>query len=287
VRVGRTCDGGYVVNGRAIRSATHLLSAGIGDDWSFEADFLRRKADLEVLCFDFSVSEKIFWHAALNQVNELLSPKSVFLSLTLNFGKLQAKFSNLKRTLKIHREFSSFVSHENIHFFPLAVSEEAGEGCITPEQLFQKLPRNERGNSVFLKIDIEGSEFRVLPQFLDFHDQICGMVIEFHELDLLWNNFAVLMSQVKAHFDITHIHGNNGGGLIKGTQTPRILEITFLNKRLMPQEVRGRDDVTYPIAGLDWPNDRFAPDLALLFGEQEAVSPKQGHVQSHRPPSSF
>jgi FkbM family methyltransferase len=36
----------------------------------------------------------------------------------------------------------------------------------------------------FLKIDIEGSEYRILEEIIELQDFICGIVIEFHNIDL-------------------------------------------------------------------------------------------------------
>jgi len=49
IRVGASFDGGYLVNERSIQSSQYLLSFGVYDDCSFEADFLNRQPNLQIL----------------------------------------------------------------------------------------------------------------------------------------------------------------------------------------------------------------------------------------------
>ena len=114
-------------------------------------------------------------------------------------------------------------------------------------------------------MDIEQSEFRVLPDLLKLEQYINSLAIEFHDLDILWAKFVELTEQLKAHFEITHIHGNNYGGLIPNSGIPRVLEITFLKKKLIREEHPVRETVTYPIPQLDYPNNRFKKDYPLVF----------------------
>ena len=41
-----------------------------------------------------------------------------------------------------------------------------------------------KSNKIFLKIDIEGSEYRILDDLIRYQDLIKGLVIEFHNIDL-------------------------------------------------------------------------------------------------------
>jgi hypothetical protein len=66
------------------------------------------------------------------------------------------------------------------------------------------------------------------------------------------------------YFEITHIHGNNYGGLIPNSDIPRVLEITFLKRALIPSH-QNSPDVTYPIPHLDFPNDVRKEDYRLTF----------------------
>ena len=42
LRLGRNSDGGYVVNLDAIKKCNILISFGMGSDWSFELDYIKK-----------------------------------------------------------------------------------------------------------------------------------------------------------------------------------------------------------------------------------------------------
>jgi hypothetical protein len=110
-------------------------------------------------------------------------------------------------------------------------------------------------------MDIEGGEYRVIPQILDYADRIDLMTIEFHETDPLRLVFEQNVKAIETRFDLIHIHGNNIAGAA-ADGLPDAPEITFLNKRFGTPAVF-RDIL--PIPGLDRPNDPFRPDLPLHF----------------------
>ena len=59
VRLGKDHDGGYLVNSCDIEKTQHLISFGMGEDWSFEEDFcVRQNCNLSV--YDGSVDPEKF-----------------------------------------------------------------------------------------------------------------------------------------------------------------------------------------------------------------------------------
>ena len=42
IRLGRNSDGGYVVNSEIIKKTNTLISFGMGSDWSFELDYIKK-----------------------------------------------------------------------------------------------------------------------------------------------------------------------------------------------------------------------------------------------------
>lgn len=266
VRVGRAFDGGYVVNERSIRSSQYLLSFGVSDDWSFEAEFLHRKPNLKALCFDHSVSKRILFDKMLDALNEVFSVRFLLLVLSLNIRGVRRRLSDLKHRTKIYYGFCLYLKNENVRFCSKGISSEKSQSFVTLDDAFQMISREGLpAGSVFIKMDIEQSEFRVLPDVLKFGEYINGMVVEFHDLDILWAKFSEVMNELKAHFEITHMHGNNYDGLIPNSTTPKVLEITFLKKGLMGEEHPARQNVAYPIPGLDRPNNPSAEDYRLDF----------------------
>ena len=114
-----------------------------------------------------------------------------------------------------------------------------------------------------MKIDIEGSEYRVLEDLLRHSENIVSIAIEFHDVDIITERFNSLIGKIKQDFHIVHIHGNNLGGTTPGN-FPIAPEITFLNKRFFnsaPSPSRS----TYPVAGLDSPNYPGFPEIAFEF----------------------
>jgi hypothetical protein len=117
------------------------------------------------------------------------------------------------------------------------------------------------GGSVFAKIDIEGAEYEIVSE-LGKRENIIGMVIEFHALDLdldkqrLKHSLAAL-----GEFRIVHVHANNFGGIHEDS-LPHTLEISFLRKALC-ENVQQRHQVYLP--GLDSPNAVNQEDYMLQF----------------------
>jgi hypothetical protein len=266
IRVGPGRDGGYVVNERAIRQSKYLMSFGVNDDWTFELDFLNRKPDVQVSCFDPYVSKRGFLVKMLNAWNEILSLRFVLLAASLNLSRVRRRFSELDVSSGIYYGFKRFIARPNVRFYPLGVSNETNTQFVTFSGALQLLGSDEiPANSVFVKMDIERSEFRVIPELLKLEKYINGLVVEFHDLDILWPEFVELMEQIRTYYAITHIHGNNLGSRIPDTDVPLTLEITFLKKSLISDESPVRQDRAYPIPQLDYPNDPLKEDYALVF----------------------
>jgi len=265
IRVGRVFDGGYVINEAALRQAKYLLSFGVNDDWSFEADFLHRNPDINIFCFDNSVSKSAFRDKIVDSLNQILSARFILGLLSLNFRGAWNKISNFKRGRRVYSDFCQFFALANVRFVAKGISSETSGSFLTMSDVFHLIPQgNLTENSVFIKMDIEQSEFRVLPDLLKFRDYVAGLVVEFHDLDILWPNFAELMSKLNEDFEVTHVHGNNFCGLIPNTATPKLLEITFLKRSLL--NLRPAPGASsYPIPGLDYPNNPQQKDYPLHF----------------------
>lgn len=265
-RVGAKGDGGYVVNERSVRQSRYLLSFGINVDWSFELDFLDRNPNVTVFCFDHSVSKGMFLKNILKAVNDVLTMKFAAFVFSLNLSTVRQKLSAIKYWAKVYLGFSRFLAKDNVRFYSSGVSNEKTALFITFSDAFQLISREEiRENSVFVKMDIEVSEYRVVPDVLNFEKYVNALVVEFHDLDIHWTRFAELTEKLRAHFEITHVHGNNYGGLIPNSGTPKVLEVTFLKKTLIDESPPVREPVTYPIPQLDYPNNSAEKDYPLVF----------------------
>jgi hypothetical protein len=93
-------------------------------------------------------------------------------------------------------------------------------------------------NDLMLQMDIEGSEYEVL---LDADDDLLRrfriMVIEFHDLDELFNKFSfklinLVFKKILTQFEVVHIHPNNSNKPFSylNYQGFHAMEFTFLRK---------------------------------------------------------
>ncbi len=122
--------------------------------------------------------------------------------------------------------------------------------------------------NIFLKMDIEGSEYNWLlntnENDLRSFKQIA---IEFHGInDDSWSatykeKLECLKKLTKTHY-LIHIHGNNYGG--KTNDIPDVIEATFVNKNYFLTEPE-LNKINLPIEGLDYPNYLSVPDYDLSF----------------------
>ena len=122
------------------------------------------------------------------------------------------------------------------------------------------------GATIFVKMDIEGAEFAVLPRVLRDASVISGFALEVHDLQRRWPEFVATVNMLKKDFCIVHVHGNNYAPLIDGTSVPSVLEITALNRALMSaSELASHANRAFPDPDLDMPNWSERPDYALTF----------------------
>ena len=81
--------------------------------------------------------------------------------------------------------------------------------------------------NIFLKIDIEGSEYRILDQIILHQNKINGFVIEFHSCDLHFDRIEKFINNFD--LDLVHIHINNYSN-INQLSNPDVIELTFCKK---------------------------------------------------------
>lgn len=117
--------------------------------------------------------------------------------------------------------------------------------------------------SVFAKIDIEGSEYEIVSA-LGQRENIIGMVIEFHALDLDHEKQRLKQAlSALDQFRIVHVHANNFGGIHEDS-LPHTLEISFLRKTLC-ENTSKRYQAYLP--GLDSANALNQEDYMLIFNK--------------------
>jgi hypothetical protein len=267
IRVGRNRDGGYIINARIIKTTKLLIGLGISIDWSFEKDFKQKNKNLKIFAFDYSVSVKEFL-------------KKAWLSSIHIFNN--RAFSNKKKAsdklkiflypflyLKIAFQFEIFFNrNKNNLFFKNGIDNFQHDIFITPAKMFSIVLSSEhiKPDSVFLKMDIENSEYNILSALLEYTDYINSMAIEFHELKKHWSIFESIMDELMQEYAVVHIHGNNFAGYITGTQIPECIEITITKKSLLTkEELAAVNTQKYPVKGLDYPCYNKLQDIQIGF----------------------
>ncbi|MDR2635954.1 MAG: hypothetical protein LBC08_03895 [Campylobacteraceae bacterium] len=261
-RLGRNEDGGYVLSSRQIDKTEILLSFGINDDWSFEADFLKRK-EVKLYAFDKSVSYPFHVRKTIKYFF-----KSVFYTLLFRFKKVKKLIKIVYITSDFKKFFKPSLNRFFIRKFLGHIDDETfiSFGTIFKEMLAFTPPThtdNIKDLSVFIKMDIEKWEYSALPDIEPFIEKINGLAVEFHELYIAQKRFEDVMELLSKYFYIVHVHANNFGELIHGSNLPEVLEITFINKALVENAVLSSR--SYPIEGIDFPNNSGKEDIKLDF----------------------
>ncbi len=250
VRVGNPSDGGYVLPLAAIRATQSLLSLGVEADWSFEEGMLALNPTINMTCVDGTTGADVI-HARVR--------RDLWQSVRRLRGR---KVMRLLRLLKRHEAFDAFFSTHD--FKKLMVAAQPGPGCATVDELLACVRQGDPQRWVLLKMDIEGTEYDVLPAVADRLQWVAALVVEFHSLDRNWSRFEAIMQALAPTFYVAHLHGNNNDPYVAGTQVPLTIEITLVNRTLV-NPLPPAATMQYPLAGLDAPNQPRRPDMALDF----------------------
>jgi hypothetical protein len=261
IRIGQEQDGGYVLSESQLNLTDVLLSFGINEDWSFDTDFLKRKKDIALFAYDYSISDRIILK---HVVSNLIASAKKFLVLDFRASK-QFLIIAIRKTSLYFNFCYFFTRKKNRFFFKKFLGSQDDDKFISVSEIFRthvKHPIKEL--SVFVKMDIEESEYLTLHSFTPFFHVINGFAIEFHKLDIYESQFTEIIKEILADFYVAHIHANNYGNYIAGTSLPDTLEITFINKKVFP-EMPALSQHSYPIDGLDFPCNKALPDIPIIF----------------------
>ena len=221
VRLGGKMDGGYVVSKTAIDHAQGLLSFGLGDDFTFDQDWHVLKPQDPIHMYDASV-------------------KYETLSIRINTG--------VRSSIDIKSEYQQFFQGHVKHI----------PEFISANNFVQAL--DELGaDQVFIKMDIEGSEYGLIDLFVEHHARIVGIAMEWHDCANRSSKWYDAVQKLQQHYDIVHLHGNNHVspdndgifGCMELTHVRRdLIDSTELRKQIYLPEldysnVHGWDDYEY------------------------------------------
>lgn len=168
IRIGKDFDGGYLVNKDDVLKTKKIISFGIGEDFSFEKEFVEMSG-----CSCDSYDETV----------------------DLNLSFIQHHIQNVDKN-----EFVKILSKES--------------------------------GDVFLKCDIEGDEYQLFEEIINYSHLFSGMVFEFHDVTKPknFNELTNLISKIDQK--LIHIHINNYFYYkTPNGPVPDIFELTFTSSK--------------------------------------------------------
>ena len=245
-RFGRKADGGYVIEPKILKRSNYLLSFGLGADWSFELDCIKKNSKITVFIYDHTVNIWIY----------LIEVFKYFRRLML----LRVSFKNfLLRVKKLHN-YINFINSPKVNFIKKKVTKNPKN--FKEVDIDTTVSQIGKNNNFILKCDIEGSEYELIDKILKYSNKIDMLIFEFHWINKNEKKFTSSIKKLVKNFNIVHMHGNNHcletiGGL------PVIIEITLINKKLIKK--RGKFVSKFPIKNLDFPNNPSKKDISFHF----------------------
>ncbi len=256
-RLGNKMDGGYVVDTDVVSKLDTFVSFGLGNGsntdntpWSFEKDLIKTNSNIEIHIYDHSVSLKDYFLIILKYFRR-------FLTFRTNFYEFYKRINYL-------RNYINFLRLQNVRLFKEKVVgtlvKENKEADI--KKIFRRL--SDKNRVIGLKCDIEGSEYDIIDDLLEYTQTIKLMIVEFHWTDKKNRLFTDLIQKLKKKYHIIHIHGNNYRSVnVEGL--PIVLEMTFLNKDEFNDEDKLEYNYHFPVNHLDYPCDPLNKDITISF----------------------
>lgn len=249
MRLGRSRDGGYVVARSSIEDSQALISLGLSNEWSFDSEFLATRRHIDYRAVDRSSGFLVHIFASLRSISTApIRPRAAGkrLLVALRFLLLVPPVQRKRR----RRFFRKWVR----------VSVTDAKSDVTIRHVLESIDVK---SGLFLKMDVEGGEYELLPAVLTIAEQepdrFSGLCVEFHDMIRREEEFHFIIRRMLQTFSIVHLHANNAVPLT--TDFFDVLEISFARK-LANEDTRV---LRLPIQGLDFPNNPEYPDFTLVF----------------------
>jgi hypothetical protein len=247
-RLGNPGDGGYVVPRKAIHQSTHLLTFGLDTNWSFEADYARQKRSADGFTgidgYDPALTKWLLTKRTVRHIGRRILGKRI-------------------SDMGTFRSYRRMFGTDNIRHHRQWIGRAGLPNTVDFQQCMAALPDQAR---VFLKMDIEGSEYEVLDQIAASHVRLTGMAVKFHSFDDALIRCGTQLTALQCHFHIAHIHVNNYGSPGRDG-CPTVVEVSYINKSLALRTQLGRHNL--PLADLDCPNNPSRPDFRIQFASSQ------------------
>ena len=243
IRIGPKTDGGYVIDKRVINKTKILITCGLNDDWEFEKNFLQKNPDVKIIAFDHTVNRDFWIERFKKDILQFLLLKKLRINKILDIFK----FIN----------YYLFFTKNRQHYIKKIVSNDGNNKEITITKILRDY------EEVFLKVDIEGDEYKILNDIKKNSKKIIFLIIEFHNLQKNLSKIKKFLKKID--LKVIHIHANNYGGVDRNNN-PRVIELSLINKR----KIKIKNTFSkrkYPIINLDYKNFKRRDDIKIEFNE--------------------
>jgi len=119
-----------------------------------------------------------------------------------------------------------------------------------------------KGNNIFLKCDIEGSEYDILNDILIHTKLFSGIVIEFHDIqdNFKLNEMANFVSKLDQKLVHVHINNYSYTQIGENQYIPSVVELSFISS----DNIKLKKHITFPNS-LDMPNCPEREDFTIVF----------------------
>lgn len=234
VRLGRDNDGGYLVSDRDVMRTDLLIALGVNNDWSFEEDFVARHA-CPIAAYDGTISGSQFLKSAIRRSLRIRHPKALLARWSTYFG------------------YKRFFAGERKHI-KKNVDRDDGASRVSMKRILSEQSQE----NVFVKVDIEGSEYAVMEDLIREQARFTGMVIEFHDCDIHLDRIKDFIEGIR--MPLVNVHANNFGKLTENG-LPRVLELSFSGS----VDRSANSDVAALPHPLDMPNNPEDEEISLSF----------------------
>ncbi len=237
IRLGRDFDGGYLIDQRDVEKSKALVSFGVNEDWSFEKQFSKGR-DLPVFAYDATLNIRYLVRRAWRSLIRL-------------------------NPIAIARSFHALLDYPIFfrgkrHHYRRYVGLDGVRGFTTLSSVLAEVKQQSGIESgIFMKIDIEGWEYRIFEELIEHGHRFTGLAIELHDVDIHLDKLERFIQRFP--LKLIHVHANNYSP-INGAGIPLAIECTFSAS----EPAIAAETVALPHP-LDMPNKRNRAEVALSF----------------------